>query len=54
MPFRFSPRNDKISIQIGDKYTACASGEFLNAAVCQTGTIQNKASPITRTNIELG
>jgi hypothetical protein len=54
MPFRFSPRNDKIPLQIGDKYTVCASGEFLNAAVCQTGIIKNKASPISRTNIELG
>ena len=54
IPFRFSPKNDNIPIQIGDKYTACASGEFLNVAVCQTGMIKTKAPPISRTNIELG
>ena len=53
MPFRFSPRNDKIPVQIGDTYTACAYGEFLNEAICQTGIIQNKAAPISRINIEL-
>jgi hypothetical protein len=54
MPFRFSIKNDKVPIQPSDKYTACASGEFLDTAVCQTGIIKTKAPPISRTNIELG
>jgi hypothetical protein len=54
MPFRFSPKNDKIPIQTSDKYTACASGEFLDTAVCQTGIVKTKAPPISRTTVELG
>ena len=54
MPFRFSPKGDKINIQVGDKFNLCASGEFLAAAVCQSDTIKTKNPPITRTNIELG
>lgn len=54
MPFRFSIKNDKVPIQLSDKYTACASGEFLDTAVCQTGIIKTKSPPISRTNIELG
>jgi hypothetical protein len=54
MPFRFNPKNDNINIQVGDKFTLCASGEFLASAVCQTDTIKTKSPPITRTNIELG
>lgn len=54
MPFRFSPKNDKIPIQTSDKYTACASGEFLDTAVCQTGIVKTKAPPISRATIELG
>lgn len=54
MPFRFSPKGDKINIQVGDKFNLCASGEFLAAAVCHSDTIKTKNPPITRTNIELG
>jgi hypothetical protein len=54
MPFRFSPKNDKIPIQTSDKYTACASGEFLDTAVCQTGIVKTKAPPISRATVELG
>src|SRR6478609_7844282 len=38
----------------GDKFTSCASGEFLAAAVCHSDTIKTKNPPITRTHIELG
>lgn|SRR6476619_7406430 len=54
MPFRFSPKSDKIDIKVGDKFTSCASGEFLAAAVCHSDTIKTKNPPITRTHIELG
>ena len=29
MPFRFSPKGDRINIQVGDKFNVCASGKFL-------------------------
>ncbi|HEY6535728.1 MAG TPA: hypothetical protein VIY08_08050 [Candidatus Nitrosocosmicus sp.] len=54
MPFRFSAKSDNAPIQINDKFNTCASGEFLAAAVCNTGIIKTTNPPLTKADINLG
>ena len=54
MPFRFNAKSDNAPIQINDKFNMCASGEFLAAAVCNTGTIKATNPPLTKAVINLG
>ncbi len=54
MPFRFIAASDNAPIQINDKFNTCASGEFLAAAVCNTGTIETTNPPLTKAVINLG
>ncbi len=54
MPFRFSAQSDNAPIQINDKFNTCVSGEFLAAAVCNTGVIKTKSPPLTKADISLG
>jgi hypothetical protein len=54
MPFRFNAKSDNAPIQINDKFNMCASGEFLAAAVCDTGTIKATNPPLTKGIINLG
>jgi hypothetical protein len=54
MPFRFSAKADNAPILVNDKFNTCASGEFLAAAVCNTGIIKTTNPPLTKADINLG
>jgi hypothetical protein len=54
MPFRFNAQSDNAPIQINDKFNTCVSGEFLAAAVCNTGVIKTTSPPLTKADISLG
>lgn len=54
MPFRFSAKADNAPILVNDKFNTCASGEFLAAAVCNTGIIKTTNPPLTKAEINLG
>ncbi|MER5175268.1 MAG: hypothetical protein ABJB76_09250 [Candidatus Nitrosocosmicus sp.] len=54
MPFRFSAKSDNAPILVNDKFNTCVSGEFLAAAVCNTGIIKTTNPPLTKADINLG
>jgi hypothetical protein len=54
MPFRYSAQSDNAPIKINDEFNTCVSGEFLAAAVCDTGVIKTTSPPLTKADINLG